>query len=152
MIDGVPVGELLGGYYLEEQLRRKEDGSCMIIVATDAPIDQRNLNRLAKRAFMGLARTGGIAHHGSGDYVIAFSTDTGLRIPHQPTQPLMTRRLLHDDAVSPLFMAAIEATEEAIIDSLFIAGDIDGKTGSAVPGLPVRKVVELLHQYNRVEK
>jgi D-aminopeptidase len=151
-IDGVPVGEALGGYYLDEQLRKKEDGSCMIIVATDAPIDHRNLNRLARRAFMGLARTGGIAHHGSGDYVIAFSTDTGMRVPHQPQQPLRTVRILHDDAVSPLFMAAIEATEEAIIQSLFMAGDVDGKAISPVPGLPIKKVLELLHQYNRIGK
>jgi D-aminopeptidase len=151
-IDGAPIGEALGGYYLDEQLRKKEDGSCMIIVATDAPIDHRNLNRLAKRAFMGLAKTGGIAHHGSGDYVIAFSTDTGMRVPHQPAQPLRNQRILHDDAVSPLFMAAIEATEEAIIQSLFMAADADGKTSGPVPGLPVNKVVELLQQYNRIGK
>jgi D-aminopeptidase len=151
-IDGVPVGESLGGYYLEEQLRKKEDGSCMIIVATDAPIDHRNLNRLAKRAFMGLARTGGIAHHGSGDYVVAFSTDTGMRVPHQAAQPLQSLRVLHDDAVSPLFMATIEATEEAIIQSLFAAGDVDGHTNSPVPGLPVRRVVEILQQHNRIAK
>ncbi len=151
-IDGAPIGEALGGYYLDEQLRKKEDGSCMIIVATDAPIDHRNLNRLAKRAFMGLAKTGGIAHHGSGDYVIAFSTDTGMRVPHQPAQPLRNQRILHDDAVSPLFMAAIEATEEAIIQSLFMAADADGKTSGPVPGLPVKKVVELLQQYNRIGK
>lgn len=151
-IDGVRVGESLGGYYLEDQLREKEDGSCMIVVATDAPIDHRNLNRLAKRAFMGLARTGGIAHHGSGDYVIAFSTDAGMRVPHQAAQPLRTVRILHDDAVSPLFMAAIEATEEAIIQSLFMSGDVEGNAGGPVPGLPVRKVVDLLQHYNRIGK
>ncbi|MBD0294302.1 MAG: P1 family peptidase, partial [Flavisolibacter sp.] len=73
-INGAPVGEELNNFYLHNQLNKKEDGSCMIIVATDAPIDSRTLERLAKRAFMGLAKTGGIAHNGSGDYVIAFST------------------------------------------------------------------------------
>ena len=86
-IDGVPVGKELNKYYLQEQLKEKEDGSCMIVVATDAPLDSRNLTRLAKRAFMGLAKTGGMAHHGSGDYVIAFSTDTTLRVDISQLNP-----------------------------------------------------------------
>ena len=143
-IEGVPVGELLGNHYLRDQLKEKEDGSCMIVVATDAPIDARNLQRLARRAFMGLARTGGIAHHGSGDYVIAFSTDSASRIPHQPAGPVRTVPLLHDDHVSPLFLAAIEATEEAILNALFTAETTTGKGGARVEALPVQRVLELL--------
>jgi D-aminopeptidase len=143
-IEGVPVGELLGNHYLRDQLKEKEDGSCMIVVATDAPIDARNLQRLAKRAFMGLARTGGIAHHGSGDYVIAFSTDSASHIPHQPAGPVRSVPLLHDDHVSPLFLAAIEATEEAILNALFTAETTTGKGGARVESLPVNRVLELL--------
>jgi D-aminopeptidase len=89
-IDGVPVGEELKKYYLSNELNNAEDGSCMIVVATDAPLDSRNLERLAKRAFMGLAKTGGIAHNGSGDYVIAFSTDSANRILHEMKKPLQS--------------------------------------------------------------
>jgi D-aminopeptidase len=143
-IEGVPVGEMLGNHYLREQLKEKEDGSCMIVVATDAPIDARNLQRLARRAFMGLARTGGIAHHGSGDYVIAFSTDSSSRIPHQPRVPVRQVPILHDDHVSPLFLAAIEAAEEAILNALFTAETTMGKGGVKVEALPVQRVLDLL--------
>ena len=152
MIDGVPVGEELNRFYLQEELKVKEDGSCMIVVATDAPLDSRNLTRLAKRAFMGLARTGGIAHHGSGDYIIAFSTDSSLRVAHQPKQNLRNVNLLHDDAVSPLFLAAIEATEEAIINSLFMSADMTGNKGVKVKGLPVKQVIDILTSYKRISK
>lgn len=149
-IDGVPVGEELNRYYLQNQLQQKEDGSCMIVVATDAPIDHRNLSRLAKRAFMGLAKTGGIAHNGSGDYVIAFSTDTSIRVPHQPKHRTQHTPLLHNDAVSPLFLAAIEATEEAIINSLLAAKAVSNKIGHA-EALPMEKVLSILKKYNRIE-
>lgn len=149
-IEGVPVGELLGNYYLREELGRKEDGSCMIVVATDAPLDSRNLNRLARRAFMGLARTGGIAHHGSGDYVLSFSTDTSSRIPHEPLAALRNVPTLHDDYVSPLFLAAIEATEEAILNSLFLAETTKGVNGAVVEALPVGKVLQILRDHKRL--
>jgi D-aminopeptidase len=148
-IDGVPVGEELNNYYLRNDLNKKEDGSCMIVVATDAPLDSRNLERLAKRAFMGLAKTGGIAHNGSGDYVIAFSTDSGLRVPHSTSERTQTITLLTNDALSPLFMAAIEATEEAIINSLFVATSTESKYGK-VEALPVDKVIEIMKKYNRI--
>ena len=148
-IDGVPVGEELKKYYLSEQLSDKADGSCMIVVATDAPLDVRNLERLAKRAFMGLAKTGGIAHNGSGDYVIAFSTDSSLRIPfNAPGQ--LKQNVLSNDAVSPLFMAAIEATEEAIINSLLATETMNGKNGRTVEALPLDKLKEILKKYNRI--
>lgn len=150
-VDGVPVGEELNKYYLREQLTKKEDGSCMIVVATDAPLDSRNLGRLAKRAFMGLAKTGGIAHNGSGDYVIAFSTDSTLRVPHNSQEKKQTLSLLTNDAVSPLFMAAIEATEEAIINSLFAATTTKGIDGHTAEALPADKVIAILKKYNRIK-
>ncbi len=149
-IDGVPVGEELNNYYLRDQLNKKEDGSCMIVVATDAPLDSRNLTRLAKRAFMGLAKTGGIAHNGSGDYVIAFSTDSLLRVAHTSREKKQTMSLLTNDAVSPLFMAAIEATEEAIINSLLAATTTKGISGHIAEALPVDKLITILKKYNRI--
>ncbi len=150
-VDGAPVGEELKKYYLHDQLNETADGSCMIVVATDAPLDARNLERLAKRAFMGLARTGGVASNGSGDYVIAFSTDSTLRVPFNAGSKL-TQTVLSNDAVSPLFMAAIEATEEAIINSLLAAETMMGKNGRRVEALPLDKLKEVLSSYNRVKK
>lgn len=129
------------------------DGSCMMVVATDAPLDARNLKRLAMRAIMGLAKTGGIASNGSGDYVIAFSANELVRIPHQPAQPAGTYTFLHNDSMSPLFMATIEATEEAIINSLFAAKAV-GKSirGEEVNPIPVKEVLRIMKAYNGREK
>ena len=148
-VDGVPVGEELKKHFLREQLNEKADGSCMIVVATDAPLDARNLERLAKRAFMGLAKTGGIAHNGSGDYVIAFSTDSSLRVPFNSPR-LLQQAVLSNDVVSPLFMAAIEATEEAIINSLLAAETMKGKNGRTIEALPKDTLKEILKKYNRI--
>ncbi|MBO9591692.1 MAG: P1 family peptidase [Niabella sp.] len=150
-IAGVPVGKELGKYFLKDQLNHPVDGSCMIVVATDAPLDARNLERLAKRAFMGLAKTGGIASNGSGDYVIAFSTNPGLRIPHAPKEPLYTTQTLFNDDSSPLFLAAIEATEEAIIHSLFAAATMTGYKDHKVDALPRETVISILKKYNRYQ-
>lgn len=139
-IAGVPVGVALGRYDFKEKL----DGSCMMVVLTDAPLDARNLKRLAKRAFMGLARTGGIASNGSGDYVIAAST--AYYIPHETASSFDEVKLLRNDNVSLLFMAAIEATEEAIINSLFAAQTLSGDQHHQVERLPVDKVIELLRK------
>jgi D-aminopeptidase len=119
-------------------------------VATDAPIDSRNLERLAKRAFMGLARTGGVASNGSGDYIIAFSTDSSIRIPFN-TPDIIQQKLLSNDAMSPLFLAAIEATEEAIINSLLAAETMKGKNGRLVESLSHEKLREILRKYNRIK-
>ena len=148
-IDGVPVGEELKKYYLREELEEKTDGSCMIVVATNAPLDSRSLERLAKRAFMGLAKTGGIASNGSGDYVIAFSTDSSLRVPFNAAD-IFQQNVLSNDAVSPLFMAAIEATEEAIVNSLLAAETMKGKNGRTVEALPKEKLKEILKKYSRL--
>jgi D-aminopeptidase len=148
-VEGVPVGRHLNKYYLNDQLNERADGSCMMVVATNAPLDARNLERLAKRAFMGLAKTGGIASNGSGDYVIAFSTDTSVRIKHDSKSLLQQSKILSNDAMSPLFMAAIEATEEAILNSLFIAETMKGKDGRLVEALPLDQVIPLMKQYGR---
>jgi D-aminopeptidase len=150
-IDGVPIGQELKKYYLSDQLNNPVDGSCMIVVATDAPLDSRNLERLAKRAFMGLAKTGGIASNGSGDYVIAFSTDSLLRIPHQSREKTPTTTLLRNDELSPLFMAAIEATEEAIVNSLRAAETMKGKKGRVVEALGLETLLAILKKYNRIK-
>lgn len=151
-VDGVPVGEELKKYYLSDQLNNTVDGSCMIVVATDAPLDSRNLERLARRAFMGLAKTGGIASNGSGDYVIAFSTDPKLRVLHTSKEPAQTVTVLQNDSVTPLFMAAIEATEEAIINSLFAAATTTGREGHKAEALPLNRVIPLLKKYNRIKE
>ena len=150
-IDGVPVGEALQQFYMSDQLKNGGDGSCMIVVATDAPLDARNLERLAKRAFLGLAKTGGIASNGSGDYVIAFSTEKGLRVLNNTSEKTQTITVLRNDEMSPLFMAAIEATEEAIINSLFKAESTTGKDGRVVKALPLEEVIEILKKHNAIK-
>lgn len=145
-INGVPVGEELKQYYLADNLK-KADGSCMIIVATDAPLDSRNLLRLAKRSMLGLAHTGGISSNGSGDYVIAFSTVN--KIPHRSDSTVHTIKILRNDQMSSLFLAVIEATEEAILNSLFTAETTTGYKGRKVEALPVVKVLKIMKKYNR---
>ncbi len=150
-IDGVPVGAELGKFSFSNELLNNVDGSCMIVIATDAPLDSRNLERLAKRAFLGLGKTGGIASNGSGDYMIAFSTAKDIRIPHNTKQTILNHGLLLNDETSPIFMAAIEATEEAIINSLFAAKTMSGYKGNKVNALPVEKVIPILKKYNRLK-
>lgn len=151
-IDGAPVGEELKKFYLRDQLSGNADGSCMIVLATDAPLDARNLERLAQRAIMGLAKTGGIGSNGSGDYVISFSTAAQVRVRHDKSTLLDSAVFLRNDAMSPLFMAAIEATEEAIINALFAAETMTGKEGRKVEALPREDVVMILRKYGVVKK
>ena len=151
LIDGVPIGEELGQYSFSNALKKRADGSCMIVVATNAPLDHRNLMRLASRAMLGLGKTGGIASNGSGDYVIAFSTDPALRIPYNPENPIQDTRLLHNEHMTPLFMAVIEATEEAIINSMFAAQTMEGRNGHTIEALPLDKVQEILQRYQGKE-
>lgn len=140
-IAGVPVGEKLGKYPFKDALE-KADGSCMIVIATDAPVLERNLERMAQRAMMGLAKTGGIASNGSGDYVIAFSTAEGLRIPYSAKPGTKEEAsFLRNDDMSALFMAVIEATEEAIVNSLFAAETMEGKEGRVIEALPKEQVL-----------
>ncbi len=149
VVNGAPVGKELGKYAFKNRIE-SSDGSCMIIVATDAPVTSRNLKRLAKRALLGMGKTGGIASSGSGDYVIAFSTDVSLRDSYQSDSNMTGNHELRNDRMSPLFMAAIEATEEAIINSLFAAETMEGYQGRVVEELPVDKVMEILKKYNRI--
>jgi D-aminopeptidase len=115
----------------------------MIVVATDAPLDARNLERLAKRAILGIARTGGFNSNGSGDYAIAFSTAASVRVPHRSTGPTQTVTLLRNEQVSPLFQAAAEAAEEAILNSMFKARRMEGKDGRVAEALPLDLVKSL---------
>lgn len=144
-IDGVQVGIKLGQYYLKGALPGDEsaNGSVMIVVATDAPLSDRNLKRLAKRAIVGLARTGATMTNGSGDYVIAFSTAESVRRIGGAT--IQTTSELANNAMSPLFQAVAEATEEAIYNSLFQAEDVAGHRGT-IKALPVEKVKALLNR------
>ena len=136
-INGAPGGKELGQYYLKEQTEPPPRGSCMIVIGTDAPIDSRNLNRIAARSMLGLGRTGSSASNGSGDYAIAFST-----VRQSPSS-------LSNDAVSPLFEAVIEATEEAIYNSLFRAQTTTGR-GRTIDALPLDKTVEILRRYKAI--
>jgi D-aminopeptidase len=156
-IAGAPVGLELGRYYLKEELvpeagergRGKgegldsPDGSCMIVLATDAPIEHRSLSRLARRALAGLARTGSSMSNGSGDYVIAFSTVPVLR---QGSEPQVT-----NEALSPLFEAAIEVTEEAIYNSLFMATTVRGYRGTAT-ALPLDSTLAILQRHGVLQR
>ncbi len=141
-VAGVDVGKQLGHY--SESLKYSPDGSCMMVVMTDAPLDARNLERLAKRAMLGLARTGGIASNGSGDYVIAVSTAESCRIPYSGESFLLTLPVLRNDRVTPLFLAVIEATEEAILNSLFAAEAMEGHKGHKIEALPKKEVLKML--------
>lgn len=149
-IAGVNVGKELNKFSFSNQLLNNVDGSCMIVVATDAPLDHRNLERLAKRAFLGLAKTGGIASNGSGDYIIAFSTAESLRISYRNEGKLQNQEVLPNDLMSPLFMAAIEATEEAILNSLFMAETTTGYNGNTIEALPLEKVLPILKKHSAI--
>ena len=144
-INGVPIAKELD--HIPSKYRFDVDGSCMMVVITDAPLDARNLERLAKRAMMGLSRSGGIASNGSGDYIIAMSTAEANRIPHSSDEILQQFELLSNDAISPLFLATIEATEEAIINSLFAAKSMTGRNGNTIQSLPIKKVLDVMKKY-----
>jgi D-aminopeptidase len=168
-IAGAPVGQELGQYYLREELQHqggafssprssklgrqnrgdRANGSVMVIVATDAPLDARNLKRLAARALLGVARTGSAASNGSGDYAIAFSTTPQVRIHTEDKALTHQVELLTNDAMSPLFLAAIEATEEAVYNSLFRATTTIGQ-GHTVQALPIEKTIEILKRHGAI--
>lgn len=146
-INGVQVGRALGEYSyknnVESEDQNNPDGSCMMVLITNAPVDARNLERLAKRVFMGLAKTGSFASNGSGDYVIAISNYPDNLI--NENTPMYYPTLLHNNDMSPLFEAAVEATEEALWNSLFAGKDVKGYR-TTIKALPVPEVVELLKQ------
>ncbi len=148
-INGVPVAKELGN--IPRQFNYDVDGSCMMVVVTDAPLSSRNLERLAKRAIMGLAKTGGIASNGSGDYVIAMSTAKSNLIPHSSDSLLRETKILRNDGLSPLFLATIEATEEAILNSLFTAETMLGRDGHKISSIPIDTVLSLMKKYNKLK-
>lgn len=168
-IDGAPIGVELGRYYLRNLVEGKEktsaenyqkktdtndlaDGSIIMVVATDAPLDARQLKRLAARTMIGMGRTGGTASNGSGDYAIAFSTAPEVRIkPLASEKDLREVKLLSNDAMSPLFMAVIEATEEAILNSMFRAATMTGVEKHRIEALPIDKVTEILRKYGKLK-
>jgi D-aminopeptidase len=145
-INGAPVGKELGKYYLKNEVENA-DGSCMIILATDAPLSSRNLKRLAKRAILGLAKTGGFCSNGSGDYVIAFSTHPSCRVLHNDQNRTRNVEELYNDQMSPLFLAAVEATQEAIYNSLLMATTVKGWQGHEVQAIPIDRVIEICKKY-----
>jgi D-aminopeptidase len=157
-IDGVPVGVELGKYYLKDsvvsldpkseiQNPKLADGSIIIVIATDAPLDHRQLKRLAERSMSGLARTGSSMTNGSGDYAIAFSTKNRINA----SDKVRNVQVAGNDAMSPLFQAVIEATEEAIINSLFKATTVTGKDKHTVEALPIESVKAILKKYGRLK-
>lgn len=148
-INGLQVGVRLGNYYLKKDVEQGSEGSCMIVVATDAPLDSRNLRRLAKRALLGIARTGGFYSNASGDYAIAFSTAKEVRSPHRAPGPTQAVTLLRNEQMSPLFLAAAEAAEEAILNSLFKAERMEGKHGHVAEALPLEKIKDMLKEKGR---
>ena len=148
-VDGIPVGKKLGQYYLREYLEDPSlDGSIMIVLATDAPLSDRNLKRLARRALAGLARTGASMSNGSGDYVFAFSTAQEVRRTPERRSRVTQYSELPNDLTWPLFQAAIEATEEAIYNSLCIAEAMTGYRGVTVKSLPLDQLAELIRSRN----
>ena len=146
-INGAPVGRELGEYYFKGDLKPADpdDGSIMVIVATDAPLNTRSLDRLAKRAILGIGRTGSFITNGSGDYVISFSTHPDVRRPRESKTPVVTPSLVND-SMTPLFAATVEATEEAIYNALFKATTVESSRGIS-HAIPIEPVVEILEKY-----
>ena len=150
-MNGAPVGRELGTYSYRDELENagtddnQEDGSIMIVVATDAPLNARSLDRLAMRAIMGLARTGSFASNGSGDYVISFSTDPGVRRPRTSQRPVRTDVLVNE-SMSPLFAATAEATEEAIYNAIFKATTVSSSRGT-LQAIPIDELMKILEKH-----
>jgi D-aminopeptidase len=151
-IDGVPVGiEMKRHRFTRLQSEAIEDGSCMIVVITDAPLSAHDLERVAVRASFGMARAGGIASHGSGDYVIAISTAPDNRISYSSSSLIQDKKEMRSDRLDLLFQAAIETTEEAIINSLFAAETVINAKGAVrSEALPIDEVLEIMKKYNRL--
>ena len=148
-VAGMPVGQRLGQYFLKDELSGgSADGSVIVVLATDAPLSDRNLERLAKRAFLGIARTGSPMTNGSGDYAIAFSTNADVRRTAERRANPSPVADWPNEGMSPLFEAAVEATEEAVINSLFAATPMDGAQGH-IDALPVGDVIRLYQKARR---
>lgn len=151
-INGAPVGRELHNFYMQEPKEaHKVDGSCMIIIATDAPLSSRNLERLAKRSYIAFGNVGSFSSNGSGDYSIAFSTNPANFIPHESKNIELQTQEVGNDYMSPLFMAVWEATEEAILNSMFMAEDMKGIKGRSVKALPIQETLKIMKKYNALD-
>ncbi len=150
-IDGVLVGIALDNYYMSGETDYKVDGSCMIIIATDAPLSSRNLRRLAKRSYLAFGGVGAFSSNGSGDYSLAFSVNPACRIPYHSKTPVQTRPKLRNEEMSPLFLATVEATEEAIYNSLFMATDMKGYKGHTIKALPISETIKILKEHGVIK-
>ena len=154
-MNGAPVGRELGNYAYRDELEAstrsddREDGSIMIVVATDAPLNARSLDRLAMRAIMGLGRTGSFAHNGSGDYVIAFSSNQAVRRPRSNREPVTTPELVNE-SMSPLFAATAEATEEAIYNAILKASTVESRRGR-LEAIPLEETIKILKKYKSLD-
>lgn len=151
-INGAPVGEELNNFYMAEDVPYVVDGSCMIVIATDAPLSARNLKRLAKRSFLAFGKVGSFSSNGSGDYSIAFSTHPELRVSYSSKEIEKTVSEVSNDHMSPLFLAVVEATEEAIYNSLFMATDMKGQKERVMKALPIEKTLEIMDKYKARKK
>ena len=151
-IGGAPVGKLLKRHILQKHPSSENKGSCIVVVATDAPLDSRQLQRLARRALLGLAEVGSPMTHGSGDYAIAFSTHTGVRITHAAVDAVTAVPRMRDDALTPLFQAAKEATAEAVINSLLQATTTKGYRGRVVEAIPVNDVMRICRDHKVIRE
>ncbi len=150
-IAGAPVGEELDNYYMSGETDYRVDGSCMIIIATDAPLSSRNLKRLAKRSYLAFGRVGSFSSNGSGDYSIAFSVNPETRVSYHSNIPIEWVPRLRNEEMSPLFLATVEAAEEAIYNSLFMAKDMTGYKGHTVKALPLSKTLSILRKYGVIK-
>lgn len=144
-IDGVPVGSILGA----PPTKRKEHGSIVMVVGTDAPVDSRQLHRIARRAIMGLAVTGSASHNGSGDIVLAFSTAN--IVERFAEDGPVTEKLMRDIDIDDFFRAAVDSTAESIVNSLFKAETMEGRDGNIALALPIDRTLEILREHGRLK-
>ncbi len=151
-INGAPVGEELNNYYMAKEVPYVVDGSCMIVIATNAPLSARNLKRLAKRSFLAFGRVGSFSSNGSGDYSIAFSTHPKLLIPYNSKNIEKEIIDVPNDYMSPIFLAVVEATEEAIYNSLFMANDLKGFKNREMKSLPIKETLLILDKHRARKK
>jgi D-aminopeptidase len=150
-INGAPVGREMNKFYMNRDIPYDVDGSCMIVIATDAPVSPRNLKRMAKRVSHAMGRVGGTGSNGSGDYVISFSTYEKNRVKYFTRNRVKAIDDLQNDHMSPLFTAVIEATEEAILNSMFMAETVTGNNNRTLKAIPIEKTLEILKKYNALK-
>lgn len=148
-MNGIPIGEILRPRYANYSKRRYNYGSIIAVLATDAPLTTHQLNRLAKRVAVGIGRVGSYAAHGSGEIVLAFSTAN--KVPRETNKIIYRMKILMDSRINPLYEAAIEATEEAILNALCLAQDMKGFENRFVPALPLEEVVRIFRDFERCQ-